>query len=375
MQSGDHLNIISFDVPYPADYGGAIDVFYKVRSLWELGIKIHLHCFEYGRGQQPELLKYCEEVFYYERKLRIIDFLSLEPFIIKTRKSARLIQNLKSNDFPILCEGYHSCSILDDKHLTNRKIYLRPANVEKNYYQGLERVEGNLLKKIYFKAESIKLALWESKLNLVNSIIPISDSDRDYFMTKFPDKTTETVFAFHEYESIDINSGIGDYVLFHGNLSVAENFFVAENIVSEVAPRCKTKFIIAGKDPQPSLIRKCAGIQNVELVANPSFSQMEGLISGAHIILLITNQETGVKLKLINSLFRGRHLIANSKMVTGTGIETMVELVTFNDDIIYKINELTMLEFGEKEIIRRCKYMPTKFFNKSKALQLLALID
>ena len=44
-------------------------MFYKIKALHELGIKIHLHCFEYGRGQQPELNKYCEEVFYYQREI------------------------------------------------------------------------------------------------------------------------------------------------------------------------------------------------------------------------------------------------------------------------------------------------------------------
>ena len=45
------LHIISFDVPYPPDYGGAIDVFYKLKALNQEGVKIHLHCFEYGRGK------------------------------------------------------------------------------------------------------------------------------------------------------------------------------------------------------------------------------------------------------------------------------------------------------------------------------------
>ena len=52
-----HLHIVSFDVPWPANYGGVIDVFYKVKALADLGIRLHLHCFEYGRGEAPELLR------------------------------------------------------------------------------------------------------------------------------------------------------------------------------------------------------------------------------------------------------------------------------------------------------------------------------
>jgi hypothetical protein len=40
-------------------------VYYKVKALAELGVKVHLHCFEYGRGQAPELEPYCAEVHYY----------------------------------------------------------------------------------------------------------------------------------------------------------------------------------------------------------------------------------------------------------------------------------------------------------------------
>ena len=44
-----HLHIISFDIPYPANYGGVIDVYYKAKALSEKGVKVHLHCFQYGR--------------------------------------------------------------------------------------------------------------------------------------------------------------------------------------------------------------------------------------------------------------------------------------------------------------------------------------
>ena len=49
----DFLNIICFDVPFPADYGGAIEEFYKIKSLHAAGVKIYLHCFVYsGRTKQ-----------------------------------------------------------------------------------------------------------------------------------------------------------------------------------------------------------------------------------------------------------------------------------------------------------------------------------
>lgn len=39
------LHIVAFDVPYPPDYGGVIDIFYKLKSLNDAGCKIYFHCF------------------------------------------------------------------------------------------------------------------------------------------------------------------------------------------------------------------------------------------------------------------------------------------------------------------------------------------
>jgi hypothetical protein len=49
------IHIISFDVPYPANYGGVMDVFYKLKNLHALGTHIILHCYDYGRGEQKGL--------------------------------------------------------------------------------------------------------------------------------------------------------------------------------------------------------------------------------------------------------------------------------------------------------------------------------
>jgi hypothetical protein len=50
-----HLHIVCLDIPYPADYGGVVDLFYKIKSLHQLGVKIHLHCFTKDREPQDEL--------------------------------------------------------------------------------------------------------------------------------------------------------------------------------------------------------------------------------------------------------------------------------------------------------------------------------
>ena len=67
-----YLNIVSFNIPYPANYGGVIDVYYKLEALRACGVKLILHCFEYERPHAPELESICDKVFYYKRRTGVI---------------------------------------------------------------------------------------------------------------------------------------------------------------------------------------------------------------------------------------------------------------------------------------------------------------
>ena len=81
------LHIVCHDVPYPPDYGGVFDPYYKIRTLYEEGIKIHLHCFTSGREEQPILKTFCEQVYYYPRRTGHKGFSHQLPYIVCSRSS------------------------------------------------------------------------------------------------------------------------------------------------------------------------------------------------------------------------------------------------------------------------------------------------
>ena len=245
-----HLHIISFDVPYPANYGGVIDVFYRVKALSEAGVKVHLHCFEYGRGEQ-EILKRCHEVKYYKRDTSFVKQLSLTPFIVNSRHSEALVHDLLKDDYPILCEGLHSTAVLSDKRLKNRKIYVRAHNVEHDYYNGLGDAESCGWKRLFYHAEAWKLKRYEPILKNAAGIFAISQKDADYFGARY--KNVTVVPGFNAADSVCSETGRGEYVLYHGNLSVRENEDAAkwliENVFSELDLHC----IVSGLNPSEKL--------------------------------------------------------------------------------------------------------------------------
>ena len=361
-----HIHIISFDIPYPADYGGVIDVFYKIKAFHKAGIKIHLHCFEYGRERTNELNKYCTEVNYYKRKTGIKANISTSPYIIKSRISKELEDKLQEDNYPILCEGMHTCGIIDNKELiTNRKIIYRAANVEHHYYKALYNSENNAVKKAYYLSEAVKLEKWQAKLDNVDLILTLSEKDKEHYVSAFPNiKTINTFLFFNSDKELQPNfENKEKYILFHAKLSVHENIEAALHIINHIAPNVNAKFIIAGINPDKSIYDAARPVDNIEVIANLSEEAMQSLLNNAHINILITKQETGLKLKLINSLYQSKYIIANKEMLSGSGLNECVDIANSDEDIINKTNELLQNEFTISDYTNRLNLIPREYNN------------
>lgn len=307
-------------MPFPANYGGVIDVYYKLYWLKKAGVKIILHCFTYGRKKSPELELLCEKVFYYERKTGFVSNLSLLPYNVKSRTSVELENNLLQDQHPILFEVLHTCYLMSDSRFANRKKIYRHSNIEHDYYTELSRSERNVLKKIYLKIESFKLQRFEPILKFADLILAVNQRDTDYFKRNYPTVKSVYLPSFHPNETLQIKTGTGDFILFHGNLSVSENYEAADWLIKNVFSKISFKCVIAGLNPPDFLRRAAENYSNIEVIPNPSESEMTGLVKDAQAHLLYTAQPTGLKLKLLNVLYKGRFIICNKNMVAGTTI-------------------------------------------------------
>lgn len=363
--SDKHLHVVSFNVPYPPDYGGVIDVFYKLKSLHSLGIKIHLHCFTYGREESKELADICETVNYYPRKKFYQAIYSSIPYIVGSRQSDELLSNLTADNYPVLFEGLHTCFYLNHPALKDKVKAVRMHNVEWDYYRSLSESESNYLIKFYLDQESKKLKKFEDELKNADKIFAISKADYEYLRQSYEQITY--VSAFHNNEEVTSKPGKGDYVLYHGNLSVAENNQAAMFLAKKVAEGMPHKFIFAGKNPTTALKKEIKNIPNIQLIENPPFEKMAELIANAHINLLYTFQQTGIKLKLLNSLYRGRFVIVNSKMVNNTGLENFCYKED-NPKVTQRIiTNLMDIDFAEHDIQKRKTLLENKFGNRHNA--------
>ena len=366
------LNIICFDVPCPADYGGAIEEFYKIKALYQLGVKIHLHCFVYGdRNEQNELDKYCEKVYYYKRERSIKDIFSNLPFIVKSRMKDDLLANLLSNDYPILFDATHTTGFLSHPKLKDRKKIVRLHNIEWIYYRILLSQAVSLKEKIFFYQEYKKLKEYDKQLIHADVLSCLSQTDYEYYQEKFPDKKVSLDYVFHENNNINSIPGKGDYILYHGNLSLSDNYNLIIQLLSNDLKNCTYKIILAGKNPHTTLQKFVKGKNNIELIANPTDDILNGLMKEAHICLAMAANPSGVKLKLINSLFNARFVISNEAALTGSGLDSLVYIAEEND-LPDLIDKLMLKEFKQDEIDERNSLLSDKYNNLNNARQIIA---
>ena len=334
-----NLHIVSFSIPFPANYGGVIDVYYKIKSLHEAGVNITLHCFKYDRQETKELNRYCKEVIYYDRKMKGFQLVSKLPFIVSSRTSALLLSNLLKDNYPILFEGLHTCALINNPKLLNRKKIIRSHNIEHDYYAQLAKIETKILKRFYFNLEARKLKKFEAVvMSSADFILGISKKDCKYLGDNYG--KTIHVSAFHAYEKVDTPLLTKPFAFYHGNLAIGENNEASLFLVNSVFNKIDYPFVIAGNDPSNALIKACEKNRNISLLPNSSFVEIEDLLRTAHINILPTFQSTGIKLKLLSALFLGNHCLVNDPMVLETGLEILVERANTSDEFLASIKRL-----------------------------------
>ncbi len=381
------LNVVCFDVPWPADYGGVIDVYYKLVALKEAGWRITLHTFLYGnRKDAPELEKIAEKVYYYQRPRNLMQLLSKTPFIVESRRNSLLIKRLAAlpPGAPILFEGLHTCAFLDNPRLADKHKIVRTHNVEHDYYRLLGHASHSLPKKAFFFLEALKLSNYEKVLRHAQGIAAITENDRRHFQIHYPEVPSETVGCFFS-EGNPANPTAEElrripeehFILYNGNLAVPENAkavrYILKNIVPQLDPGIPV--VIAGKGPDKGLLEMAAKYPQVRMMADISASLMQALTERATINLMLTFQSTGMKLKLITALGYARgHVLANTPMLNDPRLSPLCERAdTPESQVAFIRNAIGTLPSVES-LNKRRETLAALFSNKANAKILSSML-
>jgi len=365
------LHIVAFNIPYPPDYGGVIDVYYKLKALSTAGVRIILHCFEYGRLPSKELEDLCFKVYYYPRKSGLKYLLHSDPYIVSTRDSKSMPERLLGDSFPVLFEGLHSTAVLKKCIQAKKLSLVRAHNIEHQYYRALAGSERNLFTKLFLRTEARSLERYETQLHQADYILGIAKHETAYFGEKYGNSLF--VPAFHRFDEVISQEGSGNYILFHGNLGISENSKVFLSLAKKALSRVPYQVVVAGKNPSLRFQKRLSAYSNIRVIANPGDAELDELIGNAHINLLFTYQSTGIKLKLLHALFAGKHCLVNPVMVHGTGLSSLCSVAESADSLEAHLHELMKRPFTSKEVQKRKKALK-EFSNRANAEKIIRIL-
>lgn len=382
---GENLQIVSFQWPIPANYGGVIDVYYKLLALQRLNVDFTLHSYAYRDRRSPDIsLSPAGNTFIYPRETALKRALRTKPYIIDSRRDELLYKRLATlpAGTPILYEGLHTTAFLDDAALADKLKIVRTHNVEHEYYRLLAKNSSGL-KKIYLHSEALKLARYEKILHHADIILAISPDDAEYFSKHYPKAKTIHLPCFYDDADLHTSTPLplsGDepkYILYHGNLAVEENVEAVKYIIKHLLPLFGESFPlkVAGRDCETSLRLLIEHTPNAQLIDSPSIEEMNSLIANASITLLITNQNTGIKLKLLDTIAKARgNIIASKEMVGDPVLGSLLRVANTPSEQRLAIKELLNHVPDVKELQFRRDTLRAAYDNDLNAQRILSLI-
>ena len=350
-----HLHIISSFYPYPPDHGRSIDAYEKIIALHEQGIKIHLHYLKCGgQSETGEINKYCESIVAYENR---------------TAMNEGLNNKLAGDNYPLLFEGDHCTKFLNPANTTSRKVLVRIHHVEVAGHKATVTGKSGLFQKLFFlnpgKKEGDGPSFQKDWLYVCSS-----ESDAEILAKQYHLPKTRFLPAFVAWHEVRCREGMGNFCLYHGNLSVTANEKTAAWLLEKVFSEVRYPFIIAGKDPSRRIHKLVQLYSHACIVANPSQSQIHDLVQKAHINIVPALQTDCGRYKLLHSLFSGRHCITNDRMVRNTGLEEACHIANDSRSKIEAIENLMDLPFTAKEIEFR-KYLLSCYNNSENICRLI----
>ncbi|MFY0603695.1 MAG: glycosyltransferase [Flavobacteriaceae bacterium] len=225
--------------------------------------------------------------------------------------------------------------------------------------------ETHIFKKRFFKQELKKLKKYQTILKDVDGVFTISPFEQEYFQKKIGPHC-HYVPAFHHAFQKKHRKKNGSFVLYHGNVLVSENVKAALFLI-DIYKDSEFELVIASSYENEALMEEVSQHKNIILKKINTEKDLETLFNNAHINVLPTFQKTGIKLKLLNTLYQGKFVIANNYMVEDTGLENLCEIANSKEEFITITRELLKKDFTDDIVAKRIKTLAP--FNPKKGAQ------
>lgn len=350
MATNLRILIVASDIPFPATHGGRRAVLEHAVGLKQLAHTLDLVATvkdDVPESDILELKRTFTDITIVKRMRNLGSMISIDSFQVASRAALGHVA-LKQNYDIIVLESPHVMRILDNPKLSFKRLFFRVHNDEVKYFQNLKESTSNMLIKLFYKLESIRIRRAQTRcLKDADTSLFISQSEMDGDMggaTQHPLFLPPGINT----STFKIRSLTSKTVLFVGSLFMVNNRRAVQWYLDNVHKRLLNQegyeFHIAGF-ASPALETKLKtlwALPKVRLSFSPS--SLEEVYDQASIFVNPARESAGVKVKVIDAICNGLPVVSTSNGAAGTGLHTGEHLLTADTPQMFSTAIRTLLD-------------------------------
>ena len=328
------MNIIwiTLESILPANSGGRLGVFKRLEQVSK-SERVFLY-YPYDDESElqyvGELSKYCVEVHPYSRqknKVNALRSLFKYPYTVGSRVFEQMKHDietcLRDNEIDVINIDFpHMCANLL-KINTNVPIVLNEHNIEWLVYKTISQSQKNIIKKIAYFFDSLRLKKYEAKI--LKKVTPkavtfVSSKDMEYYKANFrSDNCILIPVGADDHKDRTPVLHQGKNIIFVGKMSYGPNVEAMEWFVSSVFPAIikvipDVHLYIVGKDPTEEIKE----MQSERITVTGMVDSVDGFYDLSDLVVLPLKNGGGVKVKLLEAISYKKLVVSTTTGVEGT---------------------------------------------------------
>ena len=336
--------VLSPEIPVPANTGGRICVYERLRYLSESN---NVYFFSVtdtivGDSVKMALGAMCKEVHFYNRSSfihRISSMLNLwkGPYacvsrtFYKMKKDIERCCHVNSIDY-IIVEFPQMLGNISANLFTANNVILELHNIEYVTLKNLAESVSGYFKKTIYRIESNRLKKWEDSFYTqpISLFTFVSSEDKSFFESVYPHKNTYHSPIGANYSPIQSDISKGYNIMFFGKMAYPANAEAAKWFAEEVFPRVQENiadacFYIVGKDPQDYLYELPQN--NDHVILTGTVENVKPYYEKTSVVVVPLFHGGGVKVKVLEAMGVGKLVVSTTKGIEGTAFESGVNLL------------------------------------------------
>lgn len=259
------------------------------------------------------------------------------PYAVRKFSDKRVAESVRSHlaakNFDVAVCDFLSAS-LNFPAFPDTPTLLFQHNVESTLWQRLAESESNLIKKLAFKVELMKMRRYEAgALNRFDHVIAVSEFDRQQMLTMAPGCAVSVVPTGVDLKGFAVAPpSRGNRLVFTGSMDWEPNIDAVEYFCRQILPLVRSRIPgavleIVGRDPHPRVRRLAA--ENV--VVTGTVPSVQERIEPAAVVVVPLRVGGGTRLKIFEAMAMGKALVSTSVGAEGLELENGRDLMIADD--------------------------------------------